>query len=160
MLPSHPTAVVQNAPHMSEAQRQLQHAKGQLDLTKQYPDPIAVGLARGFTNDAEMLDCLQRGASAPEPIIAHFCRSDRAGAHLKTSHRRANFRFTKCPSQRAVQAAPATLLRVLPSARYQPVTSARATLAHALIWAARKSKIEAARNRSRAFGLLRLNQIL
>jgi hypothetical protein len=30
-------AVVQDEPDMSEAQRQLQHAQEQLDLTKRYP---------------------------------------------------------------------------------------------------------------------------
>jgi hypothetical protein len=36
-LPAYPMAVVQNEPDMNGAQRQLQHAKEQLDLTKQYP---------------------------------------------------------------------------------------------------------------------------
>ena len=37
-LPAYPTAVVQNESDVSEAQRQLQHAKEQLDLAAQYPD--------------------------------------------------------------------------------------------------------------------------
>jgi hypothetical protein len=35
-LPPYPSTVVQNEPDMSEAQRQLQHAKEQLDLAGQY----------------------------------------------------------------------------------------------------------------------------
>jgi hypothetical protein len=34
-LPAYPTAVVQNEPDMSGAQRQLQYAKEKFDLTKQ-----------------------------------------------------------------------------------------------------------------------------
>jgi hypothetical protein len=54
-------SVVHNEPDMSEAQRQLQHAKEQLDLAEQYPGRKAANPTRQPGRGAPKIDHMRRG---------------------------------------------------------------------------------------------------